>query len=44
MPLETLATMMVCQVLIKTAYEVIILPFTNMIVRAVSKYEKNLAN
>lgn len=44
MPLETLATMMVCQVLIKTGYEVIILPFTNMIVRAVSKYEKNLAN
>lgn len=44
MPLETLATMMVCQVLIKTGYEVVILPFTNMIVRAVSKYEKNLAN
>lgn len=44
MPLETLATMMVCQVLIKTGYEVIILPFTNMIVRAVSKYENNLAN
>ena len=44
MPLETLATMMVYQVLIKTGYEVIILPFTNMIVRAVSKYENNLAN
>lgn len=44
MPLETLATMMVCQVLIKTGYEVVVLPFTNMIVRAVSKYEKNLAN
>lgn len=44
MPLETLATMMVCQVLIKTGYEVVILPFTNMIVRAVSKYENNMAN
>jgi uncharacterized integral membrane protein (TIGR00697 family) len=44
MPVETLATMMVCQVLIKTGYEVIILPFTNMIVRAVSKYENNLAD
>lgn len=44
MPLETLATMMVCQVLIKTGYEIVILPFTNMIVRAVSKYENNLAN
>jgi uncharacterized integral membrane protein (TIGR00697 family) len=44
MPVETLATMMVCQVLIKTGYEVIILPFTNMIVRAVSKYENNMAN
>lgn len=40
MPLETLAVMMICQVLIKTGYEIVILPITNMIVRAVSKYEK----
>lgn len=40
MPLETLATMMIVQVLIKTGYEVIILPLTHIIVRAVSKYEK----
>lgn len=39
MPLETLATMMVCQVLIKTGYEVIILPFTHVIVKKVSAYE-----
>jgi uncharacterized integral membrane protein (TIGR00697 family) len=42
MPLETLAAMMVCQVLIKTGYEVIILPFTNVLVRTISKYEKGL--
>lgn len=39
MPIETLATMMVCQVLIKTGYEVVILPVTHMIVKAVSKSE-----
>ena len=39
MPIETLATMMVCQVLIKTGYEVVILPVTHMIVKAVSKAE-----
>lgn len=39
MPVETLATMMVCQVLIKTGYEVVILPVTNRVVRVVSKYE-----
>jgi uncharacterized integral membrane protein (TIGR00697 family) len=39
MPIETLATMMVCQVLIKTGYEVVILPATRMVVRAVSSYE-----
>lgn len=43
MPLETLATMMVCQVLIKTGYEVVILPFTHIIVKAVSKYERKVA-
>ena len=40
MPLETLATMMVCQVLIKTGYEVVILPLTHVIVKKVSAYEK----
>ena len=42
MPLSTLATMMVCQVLIKTGYEVVILPLTHVIVKKVSKFEKNL--
>lgn len=42
MPLSTLATMMVCQVLIKTGYEVVILPLTHVIVRKVSQFEKNL--
>lgn len=41
MPIETLATMMVCQVLIKTGYEVIILPLTHAVVRMVSKAEDN---
>lgn len=39
MPVETLATMMVMQVLIKTGYEVAILPITNIIVRIISKHE-----
>lgn len=43
MPIETLATMMVCQVLVKTGYEVLILPVTHLIVKAVSKYEKSLS-
>ncbi len=43
MPIETLATMMVCQVLVKTGYEVAILPVTHLIVKAVSKYEKSLS-
>lgn len=42
MPIKTLATMMVCQVLIKTSYEVIILPVTHWIVKVVSKCEKNI--
>ena len=42
MPIATLATMMVCQVLIKTGYEVIILPVTHQVVKAVSKYERSL--
>lgn len=44
MPLETLATMMVCQVLIKTGYEVVILPLTRFVVQVVSGYEKNLTS
>lgn len=39
MPLKTLAIMTVMQVLIKTGYEVIILPVTNFVVRLVSKKE-----
>lgn len=42
MPVETLATMMFYQVLIKTGYEVIILPVTHTIVRMVSKYERGI--
>ena len=43
MPIETLVTMSVCQVSIKTAYEVVILPLTHQVVKVVSKYEQNLA-
>lgn len=39
MPLATLATMTVMQVLIKTGYELIILPITRFVVGKVSKYE-----
>lgn len=44
MPLETLAVMMICQVSIKTGYEVVILPLTHVIVKAVSGYEKKIKN
>lgn len=40
MPLNTLLQMFVIQVSIKTLYEIIILPVTNIVVRAVSKYEE----
>lgn len=40
MPVETLAVMTITQVFIKTGYEVVILPVTHAIVKAVSKYEK----
>lgn len=40
MPIKTLFTMMIVQSLIKTAYEIIILPITRLIVVKVSKYEK----
>lgn len=39
MPLETLAIMTVMQVLIKTGYEVVILPITHIVVNKVSKKE-----
>ncbi len=39
MPVSTLATMMVCQVLIKVGYEIIILPVTRTIVNKLGKYE-----
>lgn len=43
MPIATLATMMVCQVLIKTGYEVVILPLTHVIVKKVSSFESKNA-
>lgn len=42
MPLKTLTTMTVCQVLIKTSYEVVILPLTTLVVKKANKYEKEL--
>ena len=39
MPVSTLAVMTVMQVLIKTGYEVVILPITHIVVKAVSKHE-----
>ena len=43
MPLETLVTMTVCQVLIKTGYEIIILPLTTLVAKKASAYEKEIA-
>ena len=42
MPLETLATMTVCQVLIKTGYEIIILPLTTLVAKKAKKYEEEM--
>lgn len=42
MPLETLATMTVCQVLIKTGYEIIILPLTTLVAKKAKKYEEEI--
>ena len=39
MPLKTLAIMTGCQVLIKTAYEVVILPITTLVTKKVRRYE-----
>lgn len=40
MPLKTLATMTVCQVLIKTGYEIVILPLTTLVAKKANKYEE----
>ena len=40
MPIKTLIVMVVMQVIIKTGYEVVILPITTFVVKKVSKYEK----
>ena len=39
MPVRTLAIMTVCQVSIKTAYEIVILPITTLVVKKVRRYE-----
>ena len=40
MPVNTLLTMMICQVGIKTLYEILILPITTKIVKIIEKYEE----
>lgn len=40
MPLKSLVQMLVFQVVLKTAYEVIILPVTTLVVKKVDKYER----
>ena len=40
MPIESLVQMLVAQVVLKTAYEVIILPITTIVVNKVDKYER----
>lgn len=42
MPLKTLAVMTVMQVLIKTGYEVVILPVTRLVVKKTSAYENRM--
>lgn len=42
MPFKTLTTMVVCQVLLKTSYEVVILPLTTLVAKKANKYEKEL--
>jgi len=44
MPLSSLVVMTITQVLIKTGYEVIILPLTRFIVKKVSAYETKIQN
>jgi uncharacterized integral membrane protein (TIGR00697 family) len=43
MPLSTLAVMMITQVSIKTAYEIVILPITRLTVKKISAHENKLA-
>lgn len=40
MPFKTLIQMLIIQVSLKTAYEIIILPITTVLVKHISKYEK----
>lgn len=42
MPFGTLVEMLICQVLIKTGYEVIILPITTLIAKKVDKIERKV--
>lgn len=44
MPIESLIQMTILQVLIKTGYEVIILPITNIVVKKVSTHENKLGD
>ena len=44
MPILSLVVMTITQVVIKTGYEVIILPLTRFIVKKVSEYEKKIQN
>lgn len=43
MPIQTLAVMTVMQVVIKTGYELVILPITRLVVKKVNKYEMSIA-
>ena len=40
MPMESLVEMLIAQVFLKTAYEIIILPITTFVVKKVDKYEQ----
>lgn len=40
MPIQTLITMTICQVGIKTGYEVLVLPLTHVVVKHVGRYER----
>ena len=42
MPVKTLAIMTICQVLIKTGYEIIILPLTKYVVKKVAEHEAKI--
>lgn len=41
MPVEALIEMTICQVFLKTGYEIVILPLTSLFVKLVDKYEEN---